>query len=83
MCLAQGPQSSDTGEAGTPGPSVSSQAHYHYATALPFFDDFWLYIYSLFRLVDLSLDEYEELQRAAQERADIVAKYDKVMYINP
>ena len=47
------------------------------------FDDFWLYIYSLFRLVDLSLDEYEELQRAAQERADIVAKYDKVMCINP
>ena len=42
---------------------------------------FWLYIYSLFHLVDLSLDEYEELQRAAQERADIVAKYDKVMCI--
>ena len=35
MCLAQGPQSSDTGEAGTRGPSVSSQALYHYATALP------------------------------------------------
>ena len=27
---------------------------------------------------DLSLDEYEELQRAAQERAEIVARYDKV-----
>lgn len=27
--------------------------------------------------MDLSLDEYEELQRAAQERADIVEKYDK------
>ena len=27
---------------------------------------------------DLSLDEYEELQRAAQERAEIVARYDRV-----
>ena len=35
MCLAQGPQSSDAGEARTRGPSVSSQALYHWATALP------------------------------------------------
>ena len=35
MCLAQGPQRSDAGEAGTRGPSVSSQALYHWATALP------------------------------------------------
>ena len=35
MCLAQGPQGSDTGEAITRGPSVSSQALYHWATALP------------------------------------------------
>ena len=35
MCLAQGPQRSDIGEAPTHGPSVSSQAHYHWATALP------------------------------------------------
>ena len=35
MCLAQGPQRSDTGEAQTHGPSVSSQALYHWATALP------------------------------------------------
>ena len=35
MCLAQGPQRIDTGEAGTRGPSVSSQALYHWATALP------------------------------------------------
>ena len=35
MCLAQGPQRSDTGEARTRGPSVSSQALYHWATALP------------------------------------------------
>ena len=35
MCLAQGPQRSDAGEARTRGPSVSSQALYHLATALP------------------------------------------------
>ena len=35
MCLAQGPQRSDAGEARTHGPSVSSQALYHWATALP------------------------------------------------
>ena len=35
MCLAQGPQRSDAGEAWTRGPSVSSQALYHWATALP------------------------------------------------
>ena len=35
MCLAQGPQRSDTGEARTRGPSMSSQALYHWATALP------------------------------------------------
>ena len=35
MCLAQGQQRSDAGEAQTRGPSVSSQALYHWATALP------------------------------------------------
>ena len=35
MCLAQWPQRSDAGEAQTRGPSVSSQALYHWATALP------------------------------------------------
>ena len=35
MCLAQGPQRSDAGEAQTRYPSVSSQALYHWATALP------------------------------------------------
>ena len=35
MCLAQGPQPSDAGEAQTRGHSVSSQALYHWATALP------------------------------------------------
>ena len=35
MCLAQGPQRSDAGEARTRYPSVSSQALYHWATGLP------------------------------------------------
>ena len=35
MCLAQGPQRSDAGEARTRGLSVSSQALYHWATTLP------------------------------------------------
>ena len=34
MCLAQGPQCSEAGEARTRGPSVLSQALYHWATAL-------------------------------------------------
>ena len=44
MCLAQGPQRSDAGEARTRGPSVSSQALYHWATALPIFCMLLLYI---------------------------------------
>ena len=35
MCLAQGPQHSDTSEARIGGPLVLSQALYHWATALP------------------------------------------------
>ena len=35
MCLAQGPQRSEAGEAWTRGLSVSSQALYHWASALP------------------------------------------------
>ena len=35
MCFAQGPQRSDAGEARTRDPSVSSQALYHWASALP------------------------------------------------
>ena len=35
MCLAQGPQRSDADEARTRDPAVSSQALYHWATALP------------------------------------------------
>ena len=36
MCLAQGPQRSDAGEARTPDPSVSSQALYHLSHCAPF-----------------------------------------------
>ena len=36
MCLAQGPQRSDAGEARNRGPSVSSQALNNWATALPY-----------------------------------------------
>ena len=36
MWLAQWPQCSDAGEARTRSPSVSSQALYHWATALPY-----------------------------------------------
>ena len=36
MYLAQGPQSSDAGEAQNCSPSVSSQALFHWATALSF-----------------------------------------------
>ena len=35
MCLAKAPQRSDAGEAQTRGPSVSSQALYHWATEPP------------------------------------------------
>ena len=37
MCLAQGPQRSDAGEARTRYPLVLSQALYHWATAFPTF----------------------------------------------
>ena len=38
MCLAQGLQGSDACEARTRAPSVSSQALYHWATVLPFYE---------------------------------------------
>ena len=43
MCLAQGPQRSDAGETRTRGPLVSSQALYHWATALPYIFGKYLY----------------------------------------
>ena len=41
MCLAQEPQRSDASEAQTRSLSVSSQALYHWATALPQQPIFW------------------------------------------
>ena len=41
MCLDQGPQRSDAGEARTRGPSVSSQALFNWATALPMWGKFF------------------------------------------
>ena len=48
MCLAQGPQRSDAGEARTRGPSVSSQALYHWATALPKYSTVILHLGGLY-----------------------------------
>ena len=45
MCLAQGPQRNDASEARTRCPSVSSQALYHWATALPIYHFNHLFIY--------------------------------------
>ena len=48
MCLAQGPQRRDAGEARTGGPSVSSQALYHSVPATIFQDcQSYLYINGL------------------------------------
>ena len=58
MCLAQGPQRSDAGEARTHGPSVLSQGLYHWATALPLlylwvnqgtYDNFYLFVLLLLK----------------------------------
>ena len=54
MCLAQGSQRSDAGEARTRGPSVSSQALYHWATAL---------FKILPSIKNLNLDEFNFLQK--------------------
>ena len=54
MCLAQGPQRSDAGEAGTRGHSVSSQALYHRATALPeTYSDLLRCIYESVRVITI------------------------------
>ena len=44
MCLAQGPQRSETGEARTRGSSVSSQTLYHWATVLPIYACAYMYV---------------------------------------
>ena len=54
MCLAQGPQRSDASEARTRGPSVWSQALYHWATALPIFP-IWKALGTLSKIAKKSL----------------------------
>ena len=52
MWLAQGPQRSDDGEARTRGPSVSSQALYHWATALPITIEYIFFIQLIYNKND-------------------------------
>ena len=58
MCLAQGPQRSDAGEARTRYPSVSSQALYHWATALPLSSLSSVYLYLLVLFIIFILLSY-------------------------
>ena len=56
MCLAQGPQCSDAGEAQTRSLSVSSQALYHWATALPLYQ---YLIIKLFQICNTFLSRFK------------------------
>ena len=55
MCLAQGPQQSDTGEARTRSSSLSSQALYHWATALPCMDSTYSVSFSAPKIISSRL----------------------------
>ena len=70
MCNAQGPQRSDASEARTSGPSVSSQALYHWATALPFksYIVFKYMLHFLFVLYDLVINVHYLTQTAIYNR---------------
>ena len=59
MCLVQGPKRSDAGEARTHDPSVSSQALYHQATALPFILVWIFFILAYNKDNHKFLDEFE------------------------
>ena len=59
MCLAQGPQRSDAGEARTRGPSVSSQALFHWATALPTIDGLLTFLVAQFFVATFSCELVE------------------------
>ena len=81
MCLAKGPQRSDAGEARTCGPSVSSQALYHWATALPInvFN-----LFSSYRVVNEYITEIAtfNIQRVFTLKVDINQSYCPfVLYI--
>ena len=62
MCLAQGQQHSDAGEAQTHGPSVWSLALYHWATALPIFTQKNTILFEKYNLTPL--DMYNGLSQA-------------------
>ena len=64
MCLAQWPQRSDAGEARTPGPSVSSQALYHWATVLPS----WCMCWYIFLMTGLGGKRKCKCDRSGKER---------------
>ena len=61
MCLAQGPQRSDAGEAQTRGLSVSSQALYHWATALPQKKKLFLKAHEILLLITYASSEIETM----------------------
>ena len=63
MCLAQGPQRSDAGEARTRGPSVSSQAHYHWATALLWKRDTMRDLKSILSIFRNEFDKFNKTER--------------------
>ena len=63
MCLAQGPQRSDAGEAWTRGPSVSSQALYHWGVT---FIKHIYFLYKKYYELFTNLILYSKLQHAAR-----------------
>ena len=67
MCLAQGPQRSDAGEARTRGPSVSSQALYHCAPLI-----WWLLcalsLFSVFRYSACGYGTVKRQKRGNKEK---------------
>ena len=66
MCLAQGSQRSDAGEARTRGPSVSSQALYHWATALP----------------HISLEKFRTLDKISCEEHSSLEIWDSPLFLS-
>ena len=70
MCLAQRPQRSGTGEARTRGPSVSSQALYHWATALPTHGLIKLYLHNIMQCYNGLQSEWVIVFVNAQEPRD-------------
>ena len=67
MRLDKGPQCNDAGEARTRSLSVSSQALYHWATALPFQDKgflecVWIYMQQTYKYVNnIFMTKYQQV----------------------